>query len=243
MNLSIVIPAYNEADRIVRTLTETVSYLNHRQTPCEVMVISDGSQDATCQVVSRFKSNDRVLVKALEYHPNRGKGYAVRYGMLNASGKRVLFMDADYAVPIQDIKNAMALLDSGCDIAIGSGALSDSVVHCRQNRPREISGKLYTWIQNRYLGLEYPDTQCGFKLFTRTAARFLFSRQRLSSVIFDPEILWLAKQHRFRVGQFPVTWSHDENSRIQYDSVAKSLFIFQELFRIKKVHRRLAGKS
>lgn len=238
MNLSIVIPAYNEADRIVRTLSETIAYCSHRQAPCEVMVVSDGSLDATCQVVSRFKANDPVQVKALEYHPNRGKGFAVRYGMLKAAGKRLLFMDADYAVPIQDIERAMALLDAGCDIAIGSRALSGSVVHCRQNRPRELSGKLYTWIQNRYLGLEYPDTQCGFKLFTRPAARFLFSRQKLSSVIFDPEILWLAKQHRFRVGQFPVTWSHDENSRIQYDSVAKSLFIFHELYRIKQVHRR-----
>jgi dolichyl-phosphate beta-glucosyltransferase len=236
MNLSIVIPAYNEADRIVRTLSQTLAYLNCRPGPCEVMVVSDGSQDATCQVVSRFADKTRVTVKALEYHPNRGKGYAVRYGMLNACGKRILFMDADYAVPIQEIENAMALLDAGCDIAIGSRALSDSVVHCRQNRPRELSGKLYTWIQNRYLGLAYPDTQCGFKLFTRQAARFLFSRQKLSSVIFDPEILWLAKQHRFRVGQFPVTWSHDENSRIQYDSVAKSLFIFRELYRIKRLH-------
>ena len=106
-----------------------------------------------------------------------------------------------------------------------------------QNVFREFSAKIYTFIQNRYLGINYRDTQCGFKIFTAQAARVLFKKQKLDSVIFDPEILWLAKRDGFKVAEFPVRWRHAEDSRIQYDNLKKSVYVFQELFRIKKLHR------
>jgi hypothetical protein len=130
----------------------------------------------------------------------------------------------------------MAQLERGYDAAIASRALPESNVVHHQNVFRELSAKLYTFIQNTYLGFNYPDTQCGFKLFSRKAALDLFARQRLDSVIFDPEILWLAKRQGYTVAQFPVDWTHMEDSRIQYDSLRKSLFVFQELFRIKTLH-------
>jgi len=238
MKLSIIIPAYNEADRIVDTLTRTIAYLERQAYPSEIVVVSDGSKDQTREVAGSFRTKESVVLKALEYHPNRGKGYAVRYGMLRGSGDIIMFMDADYSVPMEEVEKGLALIREGFDAAIASRALSGSVVTQHQNFLRELSGKLYTLVQNFYLGINYPDTQCGFKMFTARATRNLFALQKLSSVIFDPEILWLAKENGFKVAQFPVVWRHAENSRIQYDSLKKSLFVFQELFRIKKLHRR-----
>ncbi|MEW6673763.1 MAG: dolichyl-phosphate beta-glucosyltransferase [Thermodesulfobacteriota bacterium] len=237
MKLSIIIPAYNESDRIVGTLTQTLAYLERQTYLSEIVVVSDGSSDETCAVAGGFRTSDRIDLKVLEYHPNRGKGYAVRYGMLRGGGDIIMFMDADYSVPMEAVEPGLDLIREGFDIAIASRALSESVVTHHQNLLREFSGKLYTLIQNVHLGINYPDTQCGFKLFTGRAAQTLFSRQKLDSVIFDPEILWLAKENGLKVAQFPVVWRHAENSRIQYDSLKKSLFVFQELFRIKKLHR------
>ena len=238
--LSIVIPAYNEQDRIVTTLGETIAYLDRQHYASELLVISDGSSDQTAQVARNFRTPEHVVLHVVEYHPNRGKGYAVKTGMLKAMGKIAMFMDADYAVPIQYVEKGMALIDDGYDIAIASRAVSGAHITARQNIWRTLSARLYTWIQNSYLGVDYPDTQCGFKLFTNGAAQMLFCRQRLESVIFDPEILWLARKAGMMVGQFPVQWTHVADSRIQYDTLGKSLFVFQELFRIKRLHAKSA---
>jgi dolichyl-phosphate beta-glucosyltransferase len=238
MKLSIIIPAFNEEDRIVRTLENTLFYLQKQKYKAEVIVISDGSNDRTKEVVENFKSKERISLKCFEYHPNRGKGYAVRFGMLRGDGDFVMFMDADYSVPIEEVQRGITLLNDGYDIAIASRAVSESVIKHHQNFFRELSAKLYTFIQNLYLGIHYKDTQCGFKIYRKHVARELFSKQKLASVIFDPELLWLAKLSGFSVGEFPVEWSHVEGSRIQYDNIKKSLFIFQELFRIKKLHMK-----
>lgn len=237
MELSIIIPAYNEADRIVATLTYTLAYLERQKYASEVIVVSDGSSDNTSEVVEGFHTKGLCTIKLLAYYPNRGKGYAVRYGMLRASGRILMFMDADYSAPIEELEKGMTLIQEGFDIAIGSRAMRGSKIDRHQSFFRELSGKLYTLVQNFYLGINYPDTQCGFKIMNGQVARNLFARQKLHSVIFDPEILWLAKQSGYRVAQFPVTWSHAADSRIVYDSLKKSLFVFQELFRIKKLHR------
>ena len=188
-------------------------------------------------MAASFGSKSPIAINALEYHPNRGKGYAVRFGMLQATGKIVMFMDADYAVPMDYCEKGLELIGNGYDVAIASRALSGAVIRAHQNFFRKLSARIYTLIQNLYLGIHYPDTQCGFKFFTHAAARSLFGRQKLNSVIFDPEILWLAKRNGFRVGQFPVHWRHVADSRIQYDSLRKSLFVFQELLRIKNLHK------
>jgi glycosyltransferase involved in cell wall biosynthesis len=237
MKLSVIIPAYNEEDRIVQTLTKSLAYLGEQDYDSEILVVSDGSTDATGDVVRGFITPSGVQLSFLEYFPNRGKGYAVQYGMRRGAGDVAMFMDADYSVPIEAVEAGMRLIDAGYDAAIASRTLAASDVVHHQNRAREISARAYTLIQNMYLGLSYGDTQCGFKLFTRQAARNLFARQKLRSVIFDPEILWLAKRFGYAVGEFPVAWTHMEDSRIQYDSLRKSLFVFQELFRIRLLHR------
>jgi hypothetical protein len=158
--------------------------------------------------------------------------------MLEAAGEQVMFMDADYSVEIQEIEKGLTLLDQGYDLAIASRTLAGSVIEAHQNLAREISARTYTLIQTLYLGLRYKDTQCGFKLFRKQAAQDLFARQKLDSVIFDPEILWLARRHGYRIAEFPVKWRHVGDSRIQYDNLRKSLFVFQELFRIRRLHSR-----
>ena len=238
MRLSVIIPAYNEEDRIVRTIENTITYLKTKDFESEIIVVSDGSTDNTKTVVEAgFQSQGNVSLEVLAYHPNRGKGFAVRYGMLRGKGDILLFMDADYSVPIQWVERGIALLDGGADIAIGSRSLSDSEVTALQNVLRELSAKIYTTIQNRYLGISFKDTQCGFKLFKSASAKILFRAQRLHSVIFDPEILFLAKHYHMTVVDFPVQWHHVENSRIVYDNPWKMLFIFHELFRIRQYHR------
>lgn len=234
--LSVIIPAYNEHDRIIPTLTHTIAYLRSQPYTSEIIVVSDGSRDETAQVAKRFSAPENIRVCVLEYHPNRGKGYAVRYGMLKSSGKIVMFMDADYAVPMEYCQKGLALIEADYDIAIASRAITGAKIQDHQNLLRKLSAKVYTFIQNRYLGIPYPDTQCGFKFFTRKAAHALFSKQKLNSVIFDPEILWLAKKENFKVAQFPVAWRHVADSRIQYDNIGKSLFVFQELLSIKRIH-------
>ncbi len=236
MKLSIIIPAYNEEDRIVHTLDASLAFLNRQHYHSEIIVVSDGSTDRTRSVVEGFDSGEKVDLRVIEYHPNRGKGYAVRTGMLAGNGGMLLFMDADYAVPIEEIAKGIDRIESGCDVAMGSRAVAGAVVADHQNLFRELSAKLYNLVQMAYLGIYYKDTQCGFKLFTKPAARRLFGLQKLNSVIFDPEILWLAKIAGFKVAEFPVNWRHVGNSRIQYDSLKKSLFVFQELFRIRKLH-------
>jgi len=238
MQLSIIIPAYNEEDRIVQTLQKTLDYLNRQDYSSEIIVVSDGSRDQTrLAVENTFAAQDRVILKMLEYHPNRGKGYAVRYGMLKSRGEHVLFMDADYATPIEEVKKGLRLLEYGYDIAIGSRGLADSEVTHHQHFSRALAAQMYTFVQNMYLGLQYKDTQCGFKLFKHPAAHHLFNLQKLDSVIFDPEILWLARRYSYKVAEFPVRWEHDENSRIKYDKLSKFLSVFKELYKIRQIHR------
>ena len=234
--VSIVIPAYNEEDRIVRTLENTFAYLKEQPYVAEVLVVSDGSKDKTVEMVCSIMPPANVSVLALEYFPNRGKGYAVRYGMLKAEGEYVLFMDADYSVPIEFVEPALALLQNGADIAIASRRHPDSDVKNTQNFVRHMSSVLFNIAQAAYLGLHFKDTQCGFKMFKKVVAQDVVSQQKLNSVIFDPEILWIAQKKHCTIQEFPVTWVHDEDSRIQYDSLSKSLFIFQELFRIRSLH-------
>jgi dolichyl-phosphate beta-glucosyltransferase len=241
IKLSIIIPAYNEAQRIMTTLERTRQYLGLQAYESEILVISDGSNDETQAVVEqRFPSTAKTSIKSLEYHPNRGKGYAVRYGMLKGQGDLIMFMDADYSVPIEELEKGIAKIDQGYDIAIASRAAKDSVICAHQNFFRELAAKVYTWLQDCYLGLGIKDTQCGFKLFTKKAAHELFAKQQLDSVIFDPEILWLARKSGFRIAEFPINWQHVADSRITYKTIDQFLFVFKELFKIKQKHKTTA---
>lgn len=236
--LSIVIPCYNEENRLPRTLEETIIYLALRPEQFEVIVISDGSSDNTIVIAEQTFEQlpPNIKARAIEYTPNQGKGHAVAVGMMEAKGELVLFMDADYAVPLEAVEQAEEIIQGGADIAIGSRALKETKLRARQSFLRERVAKVFGFIQRNYLGLKLLDTQCGFKLFTRKSARALFSRLKLRSVIFDGEMLWLAKKYEFKVVEFPVEWTHDEDTRIAY-TPKKALLVLLDMLKIPFLHR------
>lgn len=234
-HLSIVIPAYNEGDRIRKTLESTIGYLKAQAYASEVIVVSDGSRDDTRAVAESYQAGFPGL-RVMEYFPNRGKGHAVRTGMLAARGERVLFMDADYAVPIRYVEDGFRVLDAGNDAAIGSRGAKGAHMTQRQAPLRELASYIYTRVQNRWIKVSFVDTQCGFKMYTRKAVQVLFPQQKLDSVIFDGELLFLAQRAGLKVGEFGVEWEHQPDSRITYN-LRKSIRIFVELFKIRWIHR------
>ncbi len=213
----------------------------------EIIVVNDGSKD---QTVNASKAVLHDLPKGLtfeiiDYSPNQGKGQAVKKGMTAAKGDRILFMDADYSVPMEDLQLAEDLLDRGIDIAIGSRALDDTILLERQSFLREKMAKVFGLVQRTWLGLKLMDTQCGFKLFTKKAAHEIFPRVKLRSVIFDGEVLWLARKMKYSVQEFPVHWKHDPDSRITY-TPKQALKVFFEMLRIPSMHlgvRRASDKK
>ncbi len=236
-DLSIVIPCFNEARRLPRTLARTFTYLAAKPGHHEIIVISDGSTDSTLEEAAEaFRTlPDNVQGKWFGYTPNEGKGKAVRIGMRQAAGKRILFMDADYSVPLEDLTRAEALLDRGYDVAIGSRAIENTKILEHQSFLRERIAKFFGLIQRNYLGLKLKDTQCGFKLFTRESARKIFSEVKLNSVIFDGEALWLAKRMKYKVAEFPVEWTHDPDTRLTYN-IIRSLKVLRDMLSIPLLH-------
>jgi dolichyl-phosphate beta-glucosyltransferase len=219
------------------TLAKTLAYFARISRQVEIIVVNDGSTDDTAEAAreSLAKAQPSISYKVIDYSPNIGKGLAVKKGMLAATGERVLFMDADYSVPMEDLEKADALLDQGVDVAIGSRALDDTVLVERQSFVRERIAKLFGLVQRTWLGLKIMDTQCGFKLFTAEAARGVFSQVKLTSVIFDGEVLWLAQHLGYTVREFPVKWTHDPDSRLTY-TPTKAIKVFYDMVRIPSLH-------
>ncbi|HTV66654.1 MAG TPA: dolichyl-phosphate beta-glucosyltransferase, partial [Bryocella sp.] len=178
-----------------------------------VIVVNDGSRDDTADVVRRF-AKLHPEVRLLENPGNRGKGYSVRNGMLNARGDVMLFTDADLSSPIYEASKLFEAIDRGADVAIGSRWLRAELQTERQPWHRQLYGRLFNLALRIVLGLRYCDTQCGFKAFTRAAAHTVFSRQRVERWGFDPELLFLANKFKLRTVEVPVEWAHDHRSKI-----------------------------
>jgi glycosyltransferase involved in cell wall biosynthesis len=214
-HLSIVIPAYNEENRIGRTLTETFDYLERQNYSSEVIVVNDGSTDHTAEAVRRFESRAGCRLRLVENPGNRGKGYSVRNGMLKADGDIVLFYDADLSTPTSEIvKVAGPIAEGRYDVVFGSRALDRSLIGTRQSRFREILGRVSNLIQFVFSGLRFKDTQCGFKAFRREAAQSVFRLQRVEGFGFDIEILFIAQKQGWRLLETPVLWNHVEGSKL-----------------------------
>ena len=208
---SVVIPAYNEAQRLPPFLDTVVAYFEGRDEPYEVVVVDDGSRDATSEMVqARRYASVRIVRREI----NGGKGIAVRTGMLSARGAYRLFADADGATPIQEIKRLEALLLAGADVAFGSRALRDPGVSLVARRRRVIAGRIFNWFVGR-LGLEgVADSQCGFKAFTRPAAERLFQALSTRGFGFDVELLLLARDAGYRIVEVPVNWADKSGSKV-----------------------------
>ena len=218
--LSLIIPAYNEEKRLPATLERIVEYLALRDFSYEVIVVDDGSRDATREVVRSFGAQ-RSWIRLESYdddegHPlNRGKGYAVRHGVLNAWGRDVLFSDADLSTPIEEMEKLLPPISRGtCDITIASRALPESNLAVHQPWYREWMGRTFNKFVQRVIETDIVDTQCGFKAFRGDVAKNIFSLAQIDGFGFDTEILFLAQKFGYRVREIPVTWQHRDDSRV-----------------------------
>lgn len=211
---SIIIPAYNEAERIDASLDRILSYIAESRWSAEIIVVNDGSRDQTSQVVQEY-SRRNPIIRVLENPGNRGKGYSVRNGMLNASGQVLLFTDADLSSPIEEANKLFAVIENGqADVAIGSRYLQSELQTRKQPLHRRMLGRAFNVALRTILGLSYVDTQCGFKAFNRKAVTTIFPNMKIERWGFDPEILFLARRYGLRVAEVPVSWAHDHRSKI-----------------------------
>jgi dolichyl-phosphate beta-glucosyltransferase len=208
--LSVVIPAYNEALRLPPTLARVDEHLSARGVAHEILVVDDGSSDATAEIARAAGASVRVL----RHEPNRGKGYAVRRGMLAATGARRLMTDADLSTPIEELARLEAELDRGFDVAIGSRAVAGARIEVRQPAYREAMGRLFNRLVQVLLLPGIADTQCGFKLFTAPAAAASFEACRLDGFSFDVEALYLARRRGLRIAEVPIVWRNDAATRV-----------------------------
>jgi dolichyl-phosphate beta-glucosyltransferase len=227
---SIILPAYNESARIAATLDRILAHATQRSWNVEVIVVNDGSNDGTAEIVCECARKHAVL-RLLENPGNRGKGYSVRNGMLHAKGDILLFSDADLSSPIEEADKLFAAIVKGADIAIGSRWLDRRLQIRRQPLHRRLFGRIFNLALRIILGLQFKDTQCGFKAFTRRSAQAIFPLQKIERWGFDPELLYLANKFGFTIREVPVAWSHREGTRI--NPLRDGIRMFGELLRIR----------
>lgn len=226
--LSLIIPTYNEASRIEKTLGAAIAHLKPRR-PFELVVVDDGSQDQTADRVREFAlRNPEIKLIALDRH--RGKGAAVRQGMLHADGEFLCFSDADLSTPIEDIEKMLLAMGEGHDVAIASRKMAQSQILIGQGFIRGAMGKIFHHMTRILFGLPFRDTQCGFKCFRRRAARAIFSQAKIDGFAFDVEILVLAQRFGFSVAEVAVRWADSVPSRV--NRVSDPLQMSCELWRI-----------
>lgn len=239
--LSIVIPAYNEEARLPRTLERIREHFSGRRIlpewapdftlgQIEIVIVDDGSQDGTARIAEEW-SRQMPQVRLISNGENRGKGYSVRHGMLEARGRLALFTDADLSSPIEEIEKLLAALAAGNDVAIGSRALDRSLISVHQSRLRELAGIIFNGFVRAFTGLPFYDTQCGFKIFRREPAQIVFDQQRIQGFGFDPEVLFLAKRHGLGTAEVPVRWAHDPATKVHV--IRDSLLMFGDLIYIR----------
>jgi dolichyl-phosphate beta-glucosyltransferase len=254
-DLSIVIPSYNEAERLVPTLEKVMAWALALPRSVEVLVVDDGSRDTTREIAREFMNTavsagqavpagvppsaaegrrpGKPRLRLVENGRNRGKGYSVRHGVRESEGNQVLFSDADLSTPIED----WALLDAAlasADVAIGSRALSNSRVTRHQPRYREAMGRIFNRIVQRLAVSGIQDTQCGFKLFRGDVAREIFARSQIDGFAFDVEVLHLAQRAGYRIAEVAVTWENDERTRVH--PIFDSARMFRDVVGIRVRH-------
>jgi dolichyl-phosphate beta-glucosyltransferase len=238
VDLSIVIPAYNEQSRLPRTVLETIRWCTRHKINFELIISDDGSRDQTLALGRLFEQSD-VRVRTLAC-PHMGKGSAVRFGVLNARGRKVLFMDADGATPLDEIPKLSAALEQGQDVAIGSRVQQNpGEVEVKTSLHRRLIGRCFAFFVNVFAFGGIADTQCGFKIFRREAALAIFPRQKTAGFAFDVEILFIARRLSLSIIEVPVNWVAQPGSKVNL--VTDSLKMLWDICRIHWLHRRFDG--
>lgn len=240
-SISVVVPCYNEGEKIYKNMNELLTYLSKLDIErYEVVAVNDGSKDNTLEELNRVQSeNDFFTV--ISNDRNQGKGFAVKTGVFAASYDLVCFLDADLSTRIEEIEVFLDLFEnemSSKDGLIGSRSKSDSNIEVPQPYYRRVLGKGFAIIRNGVLPLgQYQDTQCGFKMFTKDTARSLFDKQSMKGFSFDTEILYIAYLKGYSIEEVPITWRNDDSSTV--NPIKDSFKMFRDLFLIRYKHRRL----
>jgi dolichyl-phosphate beta-glucosyltransferase len=220
---SIVIPCYNEAARLGVTIQATLDYLEKNSPQSELIVVNDGSTDATSSIARENLAKASIETRLLENFPNRGKGAAVRTGLLAAQKPIGLFFDADLATPLEEIPKVIEPIEHGdVDLAFGSRALDRRLIGRHQSWIREQGGRVFNLLVRLSSGLPFWDTQCGFKAFRLEVCRPILESARIQGFAFDVELLFLAQRAGLRLREIPVRWNHVEGSKVHFlhDSLA-----------------------
>jgi dolichyl-phosphate beta-glucosyltransferase len=244
-HLSLVLPAYNEEQRLSASLRRLADYLGRQNYDCEILLVDDGSTDATAEVADRAAAAmpEGVQLRVLTHHQNRGKGAAVKTGCLAATGRYVLFTDVDLASPLEDCEGILGALERSADVAIGT-RVQPGGYDMRSSQPwsRRLMGHMFTFFRKRLLLPDIEDTQCPLKGFRREAAQRIFAAQRLSGWSFDVELLYLARRFGMKTEQIPVRWEHVGGSTLRM-SPPMALRVFWDLLRLRFLHARVARQK
>ncbi len=231
MELSVIIPAYNEEKRIRKTLETVIAYLDRKKHNYEIIVVNDGSTDKTKEVIQEFvKDSGNKKIKVHDNPCNKGKGYSVKQGFLAATKLWILFTDADLSTPIEELETCMRHAGTAA-VVIGSRNLPMSQIVVKQPFLRSTLGKLFPFFVRLLLLPEIRDSQCGFKLFRKDVAAAVAKRQQIEGFCFDVEQIFIVKKCGFIIKEVPITWSNDERSKIRV--IRDSLFMFFDLLRIR----------
>ena len=233
--LSVIIPAYNEARRLAPHVGSVLAYLRAHYPSFELIVVDDGSDDGTAEVVRAALAGE-PRARLLAYQPNRGKGYAIRTGVLASRGADVVFLDADMSTPIDEIPAALERL-AQADIVIGSRDLPSSDIRGQQPLYRRLASEIFKWLRYLVIGLwRISDTQCGFKAYRGPLARQLFALARVDRFMFDVEILYLAERAGLRIVEMPVLWTDSPGSTVRFwEGLVGTV---RDLWRIRWLHRQ-----
>jgi len=239
---SIVIPAFNEESRIARTLRLTLDYLRDVSPESELIVVNDGSTDATATITREVFSETNVATQLLENFPNRGKGAAVRSGLLAAQKPIGLFFDADLSTPLGETPKVIEPIANGdVDIAFGSRAIDRSLIGQHQPWRREQGGRVFNLLVRLAIGLPFWDTQCGFKAFRLDVCRPILEAAHIDGFAFDVELLYLAQRAGLRIREIPVRWNHAEGSKV--DFIHDSLRMLREVIALRKKTQTFSSRT
>lgn len=227
---SIIIPAYNEEKRLLATLKRMEEYFESKEDEFEIIIVDDGSTDTTLDIIKEFRRN-KDNISYVTYKENKGKGHAVRKGILHSSGSFVLFSDADQSCPIEEIEKISGALHDGYDIALGSRGLRDSNILVYQPFYRRTMGKIFNLLVQILVMRGIKDTQCGFKIFTKKAAKKIFSLCIIDGFSFDVEALYIGRKLGFKSKEVPVTWINSEASRVH--PLKHSFLMIKEILQVR----------
>jgi dolichyl-phosphate beta-glucosyltransferase len=236
-DLALVIPAFNEENRLPKTLESVLPFLDQQHFTTEIIIVDDGSSDQTLAVSNKYlRSDNKVCLRVIKHQHNQGKGAAIKTGVFNARSEYILIYDADGATPIQEVLKVWSIKDTGT-IVIGSRALCADGVKIKTRALRKLLGRVFNFAANLIVIPKIKDTQCGFKLIPTEVARKIFSRVTMNGYCFDVEVLFLGKKLGFKIVETPIDWFHVSGSKV--DVIKDGIKMFFDLFRIRWRHKNL----